>query len=91
MTYDVLAEAIACLLLEGGSLYAISQDGRPAASRKVAEGLGPCERGLFVLSRRGRVVGVEADEDLSVFDPETKEVARMLGPAARFAVPAVPE
>ena len=82
-------EADAYLLLEGGNLYAISLDGGSAASRKVAEGFGPCERAFFVLARSGRVVGVEADGGLSVLDPETKEISRTLGPAPLPAGPAV--
>lgn len=81
---------VAYLLLEGGSLYAIHRGmgENLAAPTRVADGIS-AERGLFVLPKSGRVLGVSGDGTVMIYDPAQGGVSKSVGAAPLPAGPAV--
>ena len=81
--------AVAYLVLSGPELWACRRQGEGWELSRVVDDFGPTDRGFFVLPESRRVVGIAADGLVTVYDPRTRQLSRIPGPAPQPAGPAV--
>lgn len=81
--------AAAYVVLADGSLHMCRAACERSRLEQLADAFGPVDRGFFVLSTSGRVVGVGADGTVTVFDPNTLAIQTCQTQAPPPAGPAV--